>query len=248
MPAIDHPLKSLYDQASKVYVEHAAEIRRERMRYAFASYLRYIEQKNGYKIEIDFNPALSYGQATHCVTSDRVVEISLDCSLAHADQGILLDIVYGLIAHEIGHLILDHHATFARCLEYYKDLDKHPTDVAALHEVFEVEADLYGAILMIARGMVHERVFYDDQHEFLSSNSDAKAFKSAEFVKSKGFVWVRDNLLSSNTIQDPVARLDAVLNQVCNGKDFVLKVEATRDRARQIVQEYRRPLVAQGHD
>jgi len=185
-----------FDEYYAIYAAHVDKIDKHPLEYSFSSYLRFLEEEEGLLVSIRFHDALPTNTAATLVGSNKRTTVHVDGTLRnappHSPAG---EIVRALIAHELAHLILAHTAEFA---SYQANMEgfAERVDYEALQNLFDHQADIYGAIIFIARATVFERTYYFDTHNFVAGQPGSTyrdAFHTTPF-QNGAFVEIRNRI------------------------------------------------------
>jgi len=238
----DAEFQDRFNDILNVFHQDVRLLEEKPLEYALASYIRYIERHSGKKIHINFSVALLRHSASATkVFPNSVVHIFIHEHYRTVKCG---DPCYHsaccLIAHELAHLILCHSHQYEAFRAQMADRAE-CEDIQALMEILDLEADIYGTILAIARAPVLEREYYDNRHMFVMGKLYAQTFFSEPF-RNGGFLKVRDMLEQRGEIIPPSKILTPILEKEllnCLGNDDRVMGEQSKELANRIVHSYR---------
>lgn len=239
---VDSEFQSRFDEVYIRFRQNLEELDKKPLECALASYIRFIETHSAKTIQIKFTRVLPRASASVTkIYPNGAVHIYVH---EHYRSVVFGDDNYHtaccLIAHELAHLILEHQREYDAFRAQMAD-SPGVEDLAALMQILDYDADMYGAILAIIRAPVFEREYYYNNHPFVLGNKFKQTFFSDPFLNG-GFLKVRELLEANSAITPPHHALAPILKkEIETTTESRLQIEgsAITEMAQKIVSSYR---------
>jgi hypothetical protein len=233
----------VFEETYQQFTSHMHELEVKPLECALASFIRFVERKYGFSVQVDF---ISLLDTPHPVRSfmvaseNRVMYIYLSELFRHTSPDTdpeRYHVACGLIAHELAHLILQHASEFRSFRTMLGDKIEQ-ADIEAFMNIVDFDATMYSSILLGVRSPVFEREYYYKEHPFIANNQHERTFSFGEFRAGGGFPKVLVNLEQRNQIRAPHTALAPILNEVLGA---MTEGENVNDLAAKVVRKYRSP-------